>query len=309
MGPERLLAVCLLAAMRPGAVRGSSDMSVFSMGSDDERYEVPNMFDCSIFFGAGESSGDEAAEAMKESERGPALVGPARFGTVTPAPKQQFPNRGRTTAGSSVDGRGKYSRSAGKGRHLKWEDRCRQHLEHLSNSTWLQARPCEARCPYQRCCWSRLTENDVRDCARHTFGHADASKAPSKTHTEATLQWFQLIYTGRRVDPLDLSITGVRHLLVHGSGLEVCSDAACWLYAAPPTTWDAMEKAVRAGTTVWREETNCDVGISERNAQRWAETKRNDAVSPPQSHVHLWRERGESVCFLCRLCLLCFLTH
>ena len=90
MAYERLLAVCLLAVMRIGAVHGAMDTSAFGLSSDSEP--------------------DEASEVMKETECVPALTGSR---SVKPAPKQPVPNSGRTTGGSSIFGRGKYTHSGG----------------------------------------------------------------------------------------------------------------------------------------------------------------------------------------------------
>ena len=101
---------------------------------------------------------------------------------------------------NSTSGQGKYSRTAGKGHHPSWPDRTKNHLVHLANSTWLKQAPCGSKCAFGSKCFSTLTENDVRDCAEHIFGHYDVEKPPSVLHSTATERWWDVIYRGRTVD-------------------------------------------------------------------------------------------------------------
>ena len=71
--------------------------------------------------------------------------------------------------------------------------------------------------------------------------------------------------------------------IVHGSGIEVCSAAACWCYCAPNSTWSLMIKACKSGRTVWTEAVSTELGAI---ARKWQQTKVNDSVrNDPAMHA------------------------
>ena len=257
-----LLWNAFLFLMRLSNVRGMTDTSAFSLGSDDE--DGPgDAFNCSMF------------SFSEEAECAPSCVEEAARATPLP----MHGTRPAAMSNGSYchsDGRGKYSRADGKGAHIKWPERAFQHLTQIAESTWLLEHPCDQKCTFGGRCLKRITENDAIDCAVCTFGHTDPARVPTVTHSQATEQWFKVIRDGRILDPQSRSVTGIRFTLnPETSGVQVCSRAACQLYAASPTTWDAMVATVMAGHVNWKETQR----ISAREAQKWGETKKNDSCS------------------------------
>ena len=280
------MAVCVvpLVAMNL-SFRVHSSISDASAFQPDEDRPLPAYTDLSGF---GDPSDEEDASAMAQQETdvlrgGPVpatpLVTPARLANAS-ASQGSLPSQPSQPPSShpSADGRGKWKRSGHKGKHATWNERASTHLNHLSNATWAAQRPCDGKCAFGQRCFSRLTENDVRDCAEFTFGHSDPSMPPTNTHTEATQQWFKTVSDSRLFDASTQSITGFAFKLVHGSGVEVCSLAASWLYGCSRHTWGAMMKAVLAGETSWNESKSI---ITLNQAKKWAETKHNDSVRLP----------------------------
>jgi hypothetical protein len=260
--------------MRLGAVRNATDTSSFAMGSDDEACD--DAHDCSMFVfdSDGEDCGAESEGAGLM--RGSKVAARHIFSPLASSagPSSNASSYTPSSNASSSDGRGKYSRADGKGSHMKWDDRAHSHLIRIADHSWLDERPCGRQCSFGQHCFSRITENDARDCAAYVFGTTDPAQSPSVTHGEATQLWFNIIYAGRVVDATTRSVVGIAYRLTVASGVEVCSGAARALYAAPNTTWDAMASAVMAGDTNWKER----VTIGARSAQKWSETKKNDAT-------------------------------
>ena len=280
-------ALCLLAAMRLSAVTGRSGRSTDVTGFDLSDSDNDHDSDKQSSLGLDLSSDDEPPPATaaaapprwtNESTRGASSAG-GHSGTPL---SRVAPCTGSSST-SSNDGRGKYPRSADKGAHPTWAQKCAVHLGHLSNSTWIQARPCDASCRFTQSCWKRINENDIRDCALHMFGHVDPATPPQTTHKQATEKWWDLVYGARQIADNSQTVTGVAFRIVHGSGIEVCSAAACWCYCAPNSTWSLMIKACKSGRTVWTEAVSTELGAI---ARKWQQTKVNDSVrNDPAMHA------------------------
>jgi len=191
-------------------------------------------------------------------------------GTHTPSVRTLFSSSGSVV---STDGRGKYSRQGGKGKHLTWADRCAEHLRLYATGAWLQQNPCDESCHQRNKCLQSISSHDVRDCALHIFGHTNEGAPPTVSHGTATARWFETIFNSRTMDPDSGKVTGLTFRLQHGSGLIICSRAACFLFAAPPTTWQDMERTVRTGGRSWRDNALNAPAIS----RAAAETKKGDA--------------------------------
>ena len=252
----------------------------FESGSDD---------DCEQWNGLDGGGCEDYPSAAPAEHAHSGMPSPSRFGAARPATSASamctpagaslstsaMSTSSMSTASSRprTDGRGKYSRLGGKGVHLNWDDRCREHLSMYANGSWLQQSVCVVGCPFGGECLSRVSKIDVRDCAEHIFGHSQADALPTVRHGIATARWFDVVHRSRVVDMKSVNGTQLSFRLLHGSGLEVCSGACRFLYAAPPTTWDAMQTAVRTNEREWRPIERASVNITKRSS----ETKKNDA--------------------------------
>ena len=139
-------------------------------------------------------------------------------------------------------------RTKEKGHHATWWQRSETHLELYESGAWLKEHPCDSQCAFAQQCLKRLTAIDVRDCAIHVFGHANAGNRPSVLHAEATQKWFSIVLDSRIVQPCTPLVSQFSFRLLHASGVQVCSGACCFLYGCATTTWSSM---VDAAKQVW----------------------------------------------------------
>ena len=155
-----------------GEDANACDMFAGLDGADDDDLSYNNR--SSHGRPAGSSRG--APDRYSRSLRTDAAVG-SPHATTLPAAHQ-----------IRTDGRGKYSRSDGKGAHLSWPARCAAHVRMYEEGRWLQAGVCTESCPHQGQCLAAISKLDVRDCCLHIFGHGSGSVRWDRLRNKAAQQ-------------------------------------------------------------------------------------------------------------------------